>query len=105
MHLWVPHISHTPHAPGVVRGQDLGLRVFCHILTLLPPGASVFHKHMSSYISYCLAFSKLEKTGWIFELRLKFSIFDGILKVTFTCRQCGTQRCSVFSWNSFVGEI
>ena len=27
----------------------LGLRDFCHILTLLPPGASVFHKHMSSF--------------------------------------------------------
>ena len=26
---------------------DVGLRDFCHILTLLPPGASMFHKHMS----------------------------------------------------------
>ena len=38
---------------GVGRGQNVGLRDleirdFCHILTLLPPGASVFHKHMSS---------------------------------------------------------
>ena len=32
---------------GVGRGQNVGLRDFCHILTLLPPGASVFHKHMS----------------------------------------------------------
>ena len=32
---------------GVGRGQTVGLD-FCHILTLLPPGASVFHKHMSS---------------------------------------------------------
>ena len=41
----------TSHAPGVGRGrgQNLGLRDFCHILTLLPPGASVFHKHMSSF--------------------------------------------------------
>ena len=33
---------------GVGRGQNVGLRDFCHSLTLLPPGASVFHKHMSS---------------------------------------------------------
>ena len=33
---------------GVERGQNVGLRYFCHCLTLLPPGASVFHKHMSS---------------------------------------------------------
>ena len=31
-------------------GQNVGLRDFCHCLTLLPPGASVFHKHMSSYV-------------------------------------------------------
>ena len=34
------------------RGQNVGLRDFCHSLTMLPPGASVFHKHMSS--SYIL---------------------------------------------------
>ena len=34
---------------GVGRGQNVGLRDFCHILTLLPPGASVFHKHMSCF--------------------------------------------------------
>ena len=33
---------------GVGRGRNVGLRDFCHNLTLLPPGASVFHKHMSS---------------------------------------------------------
>ena len=33
---------------GVGLGQNVGLRDFCHILTSLPPGASVFHKHMSS---------------------------------------------------------
>ena len=31
---------------GVGLGQNVGLRDFCHILTLLPPGASVFHKHV-----------------------------------------------------------
>ena len=30
-------------------GQNVGLRDFCHILILLPPGASVFHKHMCSF--------------------------------------------------------
>ena len=34
---------------GLGRGQNVGLRNFCHILTLLPPGASVFHKHMSRF--------------------------------------------------------
>ena len=29
--------------------QNVGLRNFYHSLTLLPPGASVFHKHMSSF--------------------------------------------------------
>ena len=31
---------------GVGRGQNVGLREFCHSLTLLPLEASVFHKHM-----------------------------------------------------------
>ena len=30
-------------------GSKCGLKGFCHIMTLLPPGASVFHKHMSSF--------------------------------------------------------
>ena len=44
----VAHTSLTSHAPGGGRGQNVGLRDFCHSLTLLPPRASVFHKHMSS---------------------------------------------------------
>ena len=43
----VAHISLTSHAPGVGQCQNVGLRDFCHSLTLLPPGATVFHKHMS----------------------------------------------------------
>ena len=35
------------YAPGV-KMKDLD---FCHILTLLPLGASVFHKHMSSCVT------------------------------------------------------
>ena len=42
---------HWHHMPlGVGQGQNVGLGDFCHSLTLLPPGASVFHKHMSSCI-------------------------------------------------------
>ena len=33
---------------GVGRAHYVGLSDFCHILSLLPPGASVYHKHMSS---------------------------------------------------------
>ena len=33
---------------GVGQGKNVGLRDFCNSLTLLPPGASVFYKHMSS---------------------------------------------------------
>ena len=42
------HFTGIP-CPGVEWGQNVGLGDFCHIiiLTLLPPGASVFHKHMS----------------------------------------------------------
>ena len=55
VHLWVPHTSLTSHAPGVGRDQNVGLRDFCHSFTLLPAGASVFHKHMSSsYFCTCL---------------------------------------------------
>ena len=34
---------------GVGWGQNVGLTDFYHILTLLPPWASLFHKHMSSF--------------------------------------------------------
>ena len=39
-----------PMPLGVGRGQNVRLRDFCHIWTLLPLGASVFHKHMSNFI-------------------------------------------------------
>ena len=49
----------TPHHTNITRpwghqgrGQNVGLRDFCHILTLLPPGVSVFHKHMSSFYKF-----------------------------------------------------
>ena len=37
-----------PMPLGLGRGQNVGLRDFCHILALLPRGTSVFHKQMSS---------------------------------------------------------
>ena len=37
----------------------MGLRDFCHSLTLLPPGASVFHKHMSCF--FCHAYTDIGK--------------------------------------------
>ena len=37
------------HAPGDGAGSNVGLRDFCHILTLLPPGVSVVHKLMSCF--------------------------------------------------------
>ena len=44
---------HWHHMPlGVGRGQNVGLRNFCHILTLLSPWASVFYKHMSILWSF-----------------------------------------------------
>ena len=42
------HFTDIPCPWGWGRGQNVGIRDFCHILTLLPPGESVFHKHMSS---------------------------------------------------------
>ena len=36
---------------GLGQGQNVGLRDFSHSLTLLPLGASVFHKHMSCFLN------------------------------------------------------
>ena len=43
------HFTDITRPWGVGQGQNVGLRDFCHNWTLLPPGASVFHKHMSSF--------------------------------------------------------
>ena len=42
------HFTYISCPGGWGRGQNEGLRDFCHILTLLPPGASVLCNHMSS---------------------------------------------------------
>ena len=44
------HFTDITRPRGVGRGKNVGLRDFCHNWTLLPPGASVFHKHMSSLL-------------------------------------------------------
>ena len=56
-------ILQYPMPLGVGRGhcQNVGLRDFCHILTLLPPGALLFLKHMSSYILLSNKFEDLLK--------------------------------------------
>ena len=65
---------------GVGRGQNVGLRNFCHSLTLLPPGASVFHKHMSS-LSMFLFWHLLRKA----LLRHRSSQFSGCLSSYTLC--------------------
>ena len=40
----------TSHAPGGWGGSKCRTYRFGHILTLLPPGASLFHNHMSSLV-------------------------------------------------------
>ena len=42
---------------GVGLGQNVGLRDFYHIRTMLPPGASVLHKHMSSFVGKSVLFT------------------------------------------------
>ena len=77
---------------GVGRGQNVGLRDFCHTLTLLPSEASVFHKHMSCFISHLHRIHSVAITflfcracscvlHWI-SLRLswtKMNIFKGVI--------------------------
>ena len=50
---------------GVAWGQIVGLTDFCCILTLLPPGASVFHKHMSCSQNILFTVKLLMFTGKI----------------------------------------
>ena len=52
----VPHTSLTSNDPGGGRVQYVGLRDFCHNLTLMPPGHPCF-------TNTCLVkFEKLEQT-------------------------------------------
>ena len=66
---------------GVGWGQNLELGDFCNILTLVPPGASVLHKHMSSS-EFTLMFQNVNildilqniSYGQIFLLKIIFLI-------------------------------
>ena len=82
---------------GVGWGQIVWLREFCHILTLLPPGASTFHKHMSSCINvnmrivflgtFHIQYSILK--AWKLPLRKSFYVYNKyFLGVTLLCNQC-----------------
>ena len=51
VYLRVAHKSLTSNAPGMGWGKNVGLLRDFVILTLLPPGASMFLKHMSR--SFC----------------------------------------------------
>ena len=46
------HFTDITCPKGWGGGQNVGLRHFCHCLTLLSPGASVFHKHMSCFVLF-----------------------------------------------------
>ena len=46
----------TDITPSGVWGGGVKMWDFCHILTLLPPGAPVFPKHMSSFERLCFSF-------------------------------------------------
>ena len=49
MHLLVPHTTLTSHALGMGQGQNVALREFCHILTLLP--------HFVNSLCVCFTFA------------------------------------------------
>ena len=82
---------------GVGRGQNVGLREFCLILTLLPPGASVFHKHMSSFSSI-RGFYVLILNQWLLmsnnheksriQVRISTVIRFRVINLNFSCRFC-----------------
>ena len=74
------HWHHMPLEVG--QGQNVGLRDFCHILTLLPPGASVFHKHMSSFLCIYRGFlTCVAVWGIMFHKHiLLFQIFQEVIE-------------------------
>ena len=47
------HFTDIPCPWGWGGVKNVGLGDFCHILTLLLPGASVFLKHISCFIKFC----------------------------------------------------
>ena len=59
---------------GMRRGQNVGLRGFCHIL----PGASVFHKHMSSFFLW-------SDIKWLIIKDLKWILFHTVFMKPVVC--------------------
>ena len=87
----------TKLAPGGRARSNVGLREFCLILTLLPPGASVFHKHMSSF-STIRGFYVLILNQWLLmsnnheksriQVRISTVIRFRVINLNFSCRFC-----------------
>ena len=80
VHLWFPHWHHL--FLGVGQNQNVGLRDFCNFSTLLPPGASVFHKHVSSLKKNCKILYIMSLINTIFKmwfwLNLRHHVFGTI---------------------------
>ena len=71
---------------GLGQGQNVGLTDFCHILTLLVPGASLFHKHKScscfDFDLKCI-FTFKSNSGWFLKLWVPFLFYMLKLALTF----------------------
>ena len=67
------HLTDIP-CPWVGRGQNVGLRDFCHILTLLPPGHPCFTNtcpaffYNESVISFCTIMTIVQRGTSFWEL-------------------------------------
>ena len=80
------HFTDITRPWGMGRGQNVGLRDFCHNWTLLPPGASVFHKHMSSlsiFSTGIFIINKMPTRFWVAKL-FCFSIYESLNR----CHAC-----------------
>ena len=91
VHLWIPNTLLTSPAPGVGRGQNVGLRDFCNILTLLPAGASVFHKHMSCYINILFNLHQTCAGPTLFEVGML--LFTANIYFSYTWYMCRSLQC------------
>ena len=74
------HFTDITRPWGVGWGQNVGLRDFCHNWTLLPPGASVFHKHMSSNSDLIYIWFLLSHQWWFYNKILNFDTYFLIWK-------------------------
>ena len=86
-------------------GQNVGLRDFCHIWTLLPPGASVFHKHMSSLYPDCIV-GHQSKYHWrsryvcvTFEARIEL-VYPYLVHTAVMYNFYRRRRCVYNVWSS-----